>query len=116
VRTSSDEHGPRFHLGFRPTGEQARTSIQLPVHADQAQVCAERERRLLRAMADALADALEDHPDPQATGQAVADLRFLAGASGQETGRWLAEEAQLRKTEARARKAARRAGKAATLG
>ena len=106
VRTSSDEHGPRFHLGFRPPGEQARTSIQLPVHADQAQVCSERERRLLLALADALTDSLAGHSEPEATGRAVADLRFLAGASGQETGRWLAEEARVRKAEAQARKAA----------
>jgi hypothetical protein len=37
----------------------------------------------------ALSDALAEHPDHAVVGQAVADLRELAGAKPEEIGRWI---------------------------
>jgi hypothetical protein len=85
ISAGTNDQGAHYRLTFTPAGESRRPSVHLPVHADSPQACTGKDKELLAALADALAE----NPAQEGVAQAVADLRFLAGASGRDAYLWL---------------------------
>jgi hypothetical protein len=85
VSGGTNDQGAHYRLVFTPQGGGRRTSVRLPVYGDRPRACAGHDRQLVLALADALAE----NPGQQEVAKAVADLRFLADASGTQAYQWL---------------------------
>jgi hypothetical protein len=103
VNAGDHEYGSFFYLGLRFPATSSGASIRLPISTERPEACSGRDRALVLALADALAQ----HPDKEVTEKAVADLRFLATASGQQANGWVAD--LIRRRGFRARRQRRRA-------
>jgi hypothetical protein len=101
VGGGDDEQGSFFTLGFSFPGERGSHSIRLPVSGDTPQACRGHGRDLVLA----LADALDEHPDQGVVECAVADLRFLADATGAQVTGWVADMVRARGFRARSSRA-----------
>jgi hypothetical protein len=87
VNAGDHEYGSFFYLGLRFPATPSAASIRLPISTERPEACSDRDRALVLALADALAE----HPNHNITERAVADLRFLATASGQQANGWVAD-------------------------